>query len=167
MSDDGMSMATIQHRNGYGIDEPYSRNVNKPERTGTSMSNVTRMTKMTQKTAVTKVAMQPYIQKVTKRDSNNNFDANSKLGGISQATRKYHSTLRGNVRKEGSEFSGNTTQIHGLNATIGYQNGFKLYGKNAKETRMDNKITLDDDATLPDIHQSKLDKQQSEANFGQ
>ena len=53
--------------------------------------------------------MQPYIQKVTKRDSNNNFDANSKLGGISQATRKYHSTLRGNVRKEGSEFSGNTT----------------------------------------------------------
>ena len=110
ISDDGMSMATIQHRNGYGIDEPYSRNVNKPERTGTGMSNITRMTKMTQKTAVTKVAMQPYIQKVTKRDSNNNFDANSKLGGMSHATRKYHSTLRGNVRKDqGSEFSGATT----------------------------------------------------------
>lgn len=97
MSDDGMSMTTIQHRNGYGIEEPYSRNVNKPERTGTGMSNITRMTKMTQKTAVTKVNMQPYIQKINKRDST--FDANSKIGGVSQATRKYHSTLRGNVRK--------------------------------------------------------------------
>lgn len=81
--DDDMSMATIQHRHGYGIDEPYSRNVNKPERTGTGMSNITRMTKMTQKTAVAKVAMQPYIQKVTKRDSNHNFDTNSKIGGAS------------------------------------------------------------------------------------
>lgn len=57
-NDDGMSVATAQHRNGYGIDEPFSRNVNKPERMGTGMSNVTRMTRTTQKTAVTKVNMQ-------------------------------------------------------------------------------------------------------------
>lgn len=50
--DDAMSVATAQHRLGYGIDEPYRVNINRPERTGTGMSNVTRMTKMTQVTKV-------------------------------------------------------------------------------------------------------------------
>jgi hypothetical protein len=51
------------------------------------------------------------------------------------------------VRKEGnSDFSGATTPMHGLNATIGYQNGFKQYGKNAQESKKEQgKITLDDE----------------------
>lgn len=109
MSDDNMSCVTAQHRTGYGIDEPYNRNVNKP---GTGMSNVTRMTKMTQKTAVTKVAAQPFIRKIEKKPSNN-FDLNSKIGGMSIQTRKYNSVLR-NVRQGGtSDLSGATTPMYG------------------------------------------------------
>jgi hypothetical protein len=97
---------------------------------------------------VTKV--QPYISKF-KKDSN--FDANSKLGAISVQTRKYNSTLR-NVRREGtSEISVGTMHHYGQGATIGYQNGFKAYGKNQTIDRKESKnlnLNLDDES-LPDI----------------
>ena len=95
---DTMSRVLTREAPGYqyGLDEHggYAGRI-APLKPATGHSNITRMTRKTNQTAITRFnrgGLQPFINKVGLKGQ---FDAASKIDGVSTKTRKFHSNVRG------------------------------------------------------------------------